>query len=372
MRRIFHIVTLFMAGLLALGLGAEAAVRTSYRVQLSVVRSEEDAFDLASAVSQQTQLPVDVLSHLGRYYVLAGEFDAQEAAAAAANAPAFKDFAQLDVARVQLDTAAVEPGSEIFQIQLGNFSTPDNARTFQQEAQNKGLNPVFVEPLDGFFKVRYGRFASRSAATQEQEAVRNLGYEDAFVVATTAQQEGTVQQVVSIEPLGLVKATVAQPGEGVMPPEATPPRTDPIVLEPVAPEPPPPLVQLPPMAPAAPPVGPPEAPPRAYAPALPMQRGPEVSITTQPTLQGKKKTAIPIEARVEGEADEVLLQYRLKGGVSYIKVPMVKGEDGVWRAEIPGWACTTLGVEYFIQAKKGPFRYTTEATQESPYLIQIK
>ena len=121
-----------------------------------------------------------------------------------------------------------------------------------------------------------------------------------------------------------------------------------------------------------PPVAPSVTQPGTYPPALPVRPGPDVVITTQPTLQGKKKSAVPIEARVEGEVGEVLLQYRLKGGVSYIKVPMVKGEDEVWRAEIPGWACTTLGVEYFIQAKKGPFRYTTEATQESPYLIQIK
>ena len=67
-----------------------------------------------------------------------------------------------------------------------------------------------------------------------------------------------------------------------------------------------------------------------------------------------------------------MLHYRLKGGISYIKVPMIKGEEGTWTSEIPAWAVTNMGVEYYIQAKKSFRRYTGDADKDNPYLIQVK
>jgi len=98
---------------------------------------------------------------------------------------------------------------------------------------------------------------------------------------------------------------------------------------------------------------------------------PEVNVLTQPVQEAKKKTEIAILVKADG-ADEVVLHYRLKGGKSYIKVPMVKDAEGNWKSDIPAWAVTTLGVEYYLQAKKGFRRFTSGATEENPYLIQVK
>ena len=51
---------------------------------------------------------------------------------------------------------------------------------------------------------------------------------------------------------------------------------------------------------------------------------------------------------------------------------MKPNEQEAWIAEIPGWAVTSLGLEYYIQAKKGFKRFTSEATKESPYVIPVK
>ena len=50
--------------LFGLCLSAQAALTTSYRVQLSVVGSEADAQQLVNSLSAQTQLPIEVLPYL--------------------------------------------------------------------------------------------------------------------------------------------------------------------------------------------------------------------------------------------------------------------------------------------------------------------
>lgn len=354
-----------MVGLMIAGMAAVAAVETQYRVQLTVVSSEEDARQLVQTLQNQTQQKLEILPYQGKYYVLAGSFNDAEAAAEAAKEPALKEFAGLDVVRMAVEQSSLNPGDTVFQVQLGNFSTLANAETTQAEAMKKGLNPVRIVEAGGYYKVRYGQFSSREAATADLDTVHQAGFGDAWITSAQAEQGGESKQVLRIEPMKLfVQAPPSQMEHG---PAKTVSMDTPIQLT-GQPE---PVTE--PMEPPAQAIW--QAPPVAQAPSTaaqsPAGQAPEVTLLTQPVQEAKKKAGIPILAKADA-ADEVVLHYRLKGGKSYIKVPMVKDAEGNWKADIPGWAVTTLGVEYYIQAKKGFRRFTSEATEENPYLIQVK
>ncbi len=63
---------LVIFGLMMVGMAALAAVETQYRVQLTVVSSEEDARQLVQTLQNQTQQELEILPYQGKYYVLAG------------------------------------------------------------------------------------------------------------------------------------------------------------------------------------------------------------------------------------------------------------------------------------------------------------
>lgn len=352
-------------GLMIAGVAAIAAVETQYRIQLTTVSSEEDAKQLVQSLQGQTRQLLEILPYQGKYYILAGTFSDAETAVEAAKEPALKEFAGLDVVRIAVEQSALNPGDTVFQVQLGNFSTLANAETTQAEAMDRGLSPVRIVESGGYFKVRYGQFSSREAATADLGVVHQAGYGDAWITSAKVEQSSQSKQVLRIEPMKLFAQ--APPSQIEHGPAKTVSMEAPIQLT-GQPE------------PATEPILPPaqaiwQAPPAPPVPPMPSQafpaQAPEVTVLTQAVREARKKSEIPILVKADG-ADEVVLHYRLKGGKSFIKVPMVQDAEGNWKADIPGWAVTTLGVEYFVQAKKGFRRFTGEATEENPYLIQVK
>jgi len=360
-------------GLIILGVCAQAATTTQYYVQMSAVPSEADAGQLIRAYASRTQLPLQMIPFQGQYFVVAGEFSDPDSAKEAALDPALRDLVQLDVVKVVSESTDLKSGATVYQIQLGNFSTRGNAERIQGEARDRGLDPVQVMVIGGMYKVRFGQFASREAASSELPRVQNAGYDDAWLTSTKVEQGGLFKETLSVEALGIVPPAPAieAPAPVAVGAKPEPPKMEPIHLsaQPTLPPPPPQPVIAPPIQ-APPPFQPVAPPPQARVPAL-RESPPEIAVLTQPIREAKKKEPIPIATQALG-ADEVILHYRLKGGISYIKVPMIAGQQGVWKSEIPGWAVTGLGVEYFIQAKKGFRRFTGEGTKEMPYLIQVK
>lgn len=329
---------------------SQGALTTQFQIQITVVPSEQDAKALMEALSGQVPLPLQAVPYQRQYYILAGNFSTQQAAMDAANEPAYREFAQLDVVRVTTDSATVQPGATIFQIQLGFFYNRENSEKYKTDAERRGLKPVFIEAgADGSYRILYGRFTTRDAAAAQLPSVRQAGFEDAWVTTSTATQERALQEIVKIEPLGLFGHPAPAP---VAAAPAAPPRQMP-------------QIELPP-------IHAPEPPPQPQAVQYTRPAAPEdIIITTQPIREARRKTAIPIQARADG-ADEVNLHYRLKGGISYIRVPMITAGDGTWKAEIPAWAVSSMGVDYYIQARKGIRRFTSDATAESPYHIEVK
>ncbi len=386
---------LSLASILLLCSAALAASVTEYRIQLGVLPSESDARQLASALGAQAGMPLETLSFQGNYYVISMPYISQEKAIEAARKPQLMDLTGLDIIEVVTESAQVESGQQVYQIQLGNYSQRSYAETEMQKARSRGLSPLNIVPMDNFFKVRYGQFPSRDAAIAELPTVQDAGYADAWVTTGTVQQGGEIQKILSIRSLDLldqvrVAATTGQPRqtEPAMQPQTSQQTRDlaPIQLRALAPTPTPPTYSPPARTEPAPQQ--PES--QESQQQQPRRQPPQqeiamtepsqdlgspttdmVNVYTQPVREARKGDPIPIMAMAEG-AGEVILNYRLKGGSSFIKVPMTKVDAQEWKAEIPAWAVTSLGVEYYILAKKGPDRYSSEGTKDDPYLIQVK
>jgi hypothetical protein len=372
---------------------ALAASVTEYRIQLGVLPSESDARQLASALGEQAGMPLETLSFQGNYYVVSMPYLSQEKAIEAARKPQLMDLTGLDIIEVVTESAQVESGQQVYQIQLGNYSQRSYAETEMQKARSRGLSQLSIVPMDNFFKVRYGQFPSREAAIAELPTVQDAGFADAWVTTGTVQQGGEIQQILSIRSLDLldqvrVAASNEQPRqtEPAMQPQTSQQSRDlaPIQLRALAPTPTPPAYSPPaqtepaPQEPESPqpPVTQRQQPQQEITMTQPSQdlgspTTPVVNVYTQPVRDARKGDPIPIMAMAQG-ADEVILNYRLKGGSSFIKVPMTKVDAQEWKAEIPAWAVTSLGVQYYILAKKGPDRYSSEGTKDDPYLIQVK
>jgi len=206
-------------------------------------------------------------------------------------------------------------------------------------------------------------------ARKELATAQKAGYTDAWIAVSKVEQSGSLQQVVSVEPMNLFKS-MGMPDQMAASSQTSPASMAPIQLpseieKPETPE--TPEAQEPAAFVWAPPAQP------STAVNIPQQAigTSDIAVSIVPIQEARKKDPIRVQAKADG-ADEVILNFRLKSGVSYIKVPMVHAADGSWTGEIPGWAVTSLGVEYFVQAKKSFRRFTGEATEESPYLIQVK
>lgn len=95
-----------------------------------------------------------------------------------------------------------------------------------------------------------------------------------------------------------------------------------------------------------------------------------MNLSVSPVLSGAINKPIFVQAKAEG-VEEVTLYYRLRGSVSYIAAPLQEVEQGIWAGEIPAWAVTPAGVEYYIQGRKGARRVFADATREHPFRVQV-
>lgn len=76
------------------------------------------------------------------------------------------------------DESTIE--STFFSIQLGNFSSLTNAKTFMNELAEKNINECYIIKVDEAYKVFSGQFDIKEEAYDYLEEIR-LIYEDAFV-----------------------------------------------------------------------------------------------------------------------------------------------------------------------------------------------
>jgi cell division septation protein DedD len=68
-----------------------------------------------------------------------------------------------------------------FTVQIGAYSSYENASKCKLEAQKKLSEEVFIEIESSYYKVRVGRYTERVDAETARGKIRNI-YPDAFIV----------------------------------------------------------------------------------------------------------------------------------------------------------------------------------------------
>jgi hypothetical protein len=100
------------------------------------------------------------------------------------------------------------------------------------------------------------------------------------------------------------------------------------------------------------------------------------TITHTPETEGTedKELVITTEITDDVEVTDVILFYRTSGETDYMQIEMTNTDGDTWTTEIPSYAVTTSGVEYYIFATDGVNDATDPETdaQENPHQVEIK
>ncbi len=98
---------------------------------------------------------------------------------------------------------AVEPPRALFSVQVGAFTTPQEAQRLAAELGGKGIRPVAVVEEAPWFKVRVGRVEDYPTAMILKEKLGEVGLADRFIVETsnTAQLMEEPFEVPGAKPL---------------------------------------------------------------------------------------------------------------------------------------------------------------------------